>query len=458
MFCILSPVDGQLRDLLRREILDAQAAPIPPFTRRDVHVPAIHGKAIAVIGMRRTGKTYFLLQVMADRLSAGMPREGILYFNFDDERLAGVTASDLSSLVEEYYQLHPDWRDARRALFLLDEIQGVPEWERFARRLLDTEKMELFLSGSSARMLSREVATSMRGRAMEARVFPFSFREFLRHHGREPEPPARMAKGARSGLMRDLGRYLELGGFPEAQGASPRDRVDLLRGYVDATLLRDVIERYAVAHPVALRHLTRHLLAHAAGPFSVHRFYNHLKSQGLPVAKDTLHAYLGHLEDAFLVHGVWLASESERRRMSNPRKVYPADPALISVFDRSGRVQTGKALETAVFVELLRRGAEVGYVRTEEGFEVDFLARRPEGGADLIQVCADLDDPDTRRREVRALMAASGEHPRARPLLLTLTPEPVRDLPREIQVHHAAGWLLGGGPEPQKLSARRRKP
>ncbi len=114
-------------------------------------------------------------------------------------------------------------------------------------------------------MLSREVAGSMRGRAMEAPVFPFSFREFLRHHGREPQDPERVTKAQWSAVRKDLETYLTLGGFPEAQGVPDRDRTELLRGYVDVTLLRDVIERYGVSQPLALRQLTRHLLASAAG-------------------------------------------------------------------------------------------------------------------------------------------------------------------------------------------------
>jgi len=130
--------------------------------------PRYRDKAIAVIGMRRAGKTTLLWQILRDRLAQGTQREGLLYFGFEDERLAGMTVADLGLIVEEYYQLHPEWRDGRRAVFFLDEIQTVPGWEVFARRLLETEKIDLFLSGSSARLLSREVATSMRGRAMEA--------------------------------------------------------------------------------------------------------------------------------------------------------------------------------------------------------------------------------------------------------------------------------------------------
>jgi predicted AAA+ superfamily ATPase len=211
-------------------------------------------------------------QVLSDRLASGVAREGLLYFSFEDERLAGMTGADLHLLVEEYYALQPEWRDRKRAVFFLDEIQNVPGWETFARRLLDSEQVELFLSGSSARLLSREVATSMRGRAMEALVHPFSFREYLRHFGREPEQkPDRLPKAARSAVEKHLREYLAAGGFPEALAAGERDRFDLLRGYVDVALLRDVVERHAVSHPVALRWMMRHLLGNAAGSFSINK-------------------------------------------------------------------------------------------------------------------------------------------------------------------------------------------
>jgi predicted AAA+ superfamily ATPase len=432
-----------MRDLIRRKIIDALAEPIPEFTRRDVYIPAIADKAIAVIGMRRAGKTTLLWQILQDRLTHGTQREGLLYFGFEDERLAGMTVVDLGLIVEEYYQLHPEWRDGRRPVFFLDEIQTVPGWEAFARRLLETEKIDLFLSGSSARLLSREVATSMRGRAMEALVHPFSFREYLRYFGREPERPAeQLAKAARSALEKDLRTYLACGGFPESLGGAARDRFELLRGYVDTTLLRDVIERHAVSNPVALRWMVRHLLSNPAGTFSVNKFHGDLHSQNIAVAKDTLHAYLGHLEDAFLIRTVSMSSGSERQRMVNPRKSYPIDMGLIPVFDPTGRANLGHALETAVLLELERRGAQISYLRTTEGFEVDFLVRYPEGGEELIQVCADLDAPATRERETRALLAAGTERPGAAQRLISLALENPHDLPRSIVWQPASQWLL----------------
>ena len=213
---------------------------------------------------------------------------------------------------------------------------------------------------------------------------------------------------------------------------------------MDTALFREVVERHAVSHPVALRWMVRQLLGNAGGFFSVQKFRDDLRSQGVPVAKDTLHAYLLHLEDAVLVRNVPVATDSERRRQVNPRKAYPIDPGLIPVFDRSGQANLGHALETAVLLELERRGFTSAYVRTPKGFEVDFLARGPEGEEHLIQVCADLENPATLAREVRALEAAAALHPRAAPILIALSlPARMGLVSEKITMQTAAAWLLG---------------
>jgi hypothetical protein len=247
-----------MRDLLQQLLADSLATPPPSLTRRDAYLPAVPGKAIAVVGMRRSGKTTFLWQCLAERLAAGIPREALLYLNFEDERLAGLQATDLQWVVEDYYRLAPHLRDRQRVTFFFDEIQVVQGWESFARRLMDSEQADLFLTGSSARLLSREVASSMRGRALEVLIHPFSFREALRFVGAEPaEPCSSWSKALRTEIDERLRSYLVLGGFPEAQGAPPRERRDLLRSYVDVAILRDVIERHAVSNPLPLRWLQR---------------------------------------------------------------------------------------------------------------------------------------------------------------------------------------------------------
>lgn len=433
--------------VISQKIVDSQATTLPKLTRRDVWLPtASPRKAIAVIGMRRAGKTSFLWQMMAERHASGTPREGLLYFSFEDERLAGLRAQDLEQLVEAYYRLNPQWRDQRRASFFLDEIQLVPGWEAFARRLLDSENVELFLSGSSARMLSREVATSMRGRALEAVVSPFSFREALRHAGREPATGnQRLTKATRSQLDHDLLNYLAQGGFAEAQGLDARNHLTLMRNYVDVVLLRDVIERHNLTQPQVLRWMVQQLLGNAAGAFSINKFHGDLKSRGVPVGKDTLHHLLAHLEDAFLLCSVGIATSSPRQRQVNPRKVYPVDTGLMGLYALSGKPNTGHALETVVLHRLQALGADVAYVRTPTGYEVDFHARHPGGQQWLVQVCPDITQPDTLAREVRALQEAASLWPDARCLLVTLhVPSPLA-LPKGIEAMAAAEWLLADG-------------
>lgn len=315
------------------------------------------------------------------------------------------------------------------------------------RRLLDSHDTNLFVSGSSAKLLSREVHTSLRGRAMEVLVHPFSFREALRHAGVEPADWGRLGTSERGGIDAALRRYLTVGGFPEAQGAELRDRIPLLKGYVDVMVLRDVIERHGVSNVEALRRLQRHLLASPAAPFSVAKFHRDLRSQGIAVAEETLHALLAHLEDAFMVRLVSMHTPSERQRARNPRKSYPIDPGLISVYERAGRENLGRSLETAVLLELDRRQYETGWVRVGEGYEVDFYAEGRAGGEPLlIQVALDTSEEKTWAREIRSLQAAAEAYPEARPLLLTLDPSPpAQPLPGRLEWVAASEWLLGDG-------------
>jgi len=432
--------------ILDEKLGESLAAPIPSGVERRVFgAVSLPGKVTAVVGMRRAGKTMFVHQVRTERLAAGTPRECLPHLNFEDERLAGMTAEDLHPMLEAYYRRFPAFRGDRRVTWALDEIQVVPGWERFVRRVLDSENVEIFVTGSSAALLSREIATALRGRAWEVLIHPFSFAEVLRRRGGETtERPAAMDARTRSVLERALVDYLTVGGFPEVQGLDAATRYRVLQDYVDVAILRDVVERHAVSNVVGLRWLVRHLMGNAAGLFSVEKFYAALKSQGIAISKDTVHQLTLYLQDCFLVRTIWLAAESERRRMVNPRKAYPVDPGLIPMFDRSGRANIGHALETAVLLELERRRAEVSYLKTAGGLEVDFLARYPSGDSELIQVCADAGVPQTAERELRSLAAAEQSFPQARKRLLTLTADGLpRRVPDDVEATPAYLWLLG---------------
>jgi hypothetical protein len=436
-----------LRDALSDKVKESTAAPSSAATPRHVYgTVSLPGKVTAVIGMRRAGKTTYVHQLRQERVEQGATREQLPYVNFEDERLAGLEAGQLGYLVEEHARRFPEAHERATVTWCLDEIQVVPGWERFVRRLLDGGGSEVIVTGSSAALLSREIATALRGRAWEVPLYPFSFREALRHQGQAiPGRPDFLTGAERGRMERSVVDWLTVGGFPEAQGLDPAARRQLLSDYVDVAMLRDVVERHGVSNVVGLRWLVRHLLGNAAAPFSVEKFHAAVRSRGVAISRDTVHQLLAHLEDCFLVRLVWMESASERQRMVNPRKAYPADTGLIPVFDRSGRTNLGHALETAVLIELERRRRSVTYVRTPAGYEVDFLARDAVGDMELIQVCADASDPATADRELRALVEAAAMFPAARRRLLTLTRDGApAEVPEGIIVEPAHVWLLEG--------------
>ena len=406
------------------------------------------GKATAVVGMRRAGKTTFLHQLRDERIEQGVARQQLPYVSFEDERLANLEAADLDLLVSEYGREFADVDDAALVVWHFDEIQVVPGWERFVRRLLDAERTEVIVTGSSAALLSARGRDGPPG----ARVARADSSVQLR---RGAPPPGRGA----SGLMRRSSRAgsgpgwsapsstgSEPAAFPRRKGSIRRRGHQLLRDYVDVAMLRDVVERHDVRNVTSLRWLVRHLLGNAGGMFSIEKFHAALKSQGIPIARDTLHHFLGYLGDCFLVRIVWMESVSERQRMVNPRKAYPVDrrtdPGLRP--DRPG--QPGPRTRDRRFSWSWSAGArEVTYVRTPEGYEVDFLARDATGETELIQVCADLSDPATAKRECRALAAAGKLFPRARRRLLTLTQDGLpADPPTGTEMQSACEWLLQG--------------
>ncbi|MFI0347621.1 MAG: ATP-binding protein [Chthoniobacterales bacterium] len=435
--------NSSLEQVIKEKILSGIEPPYQSFTRRNITLPKIKGKAIAVIGMRRAGKTTFLQQCRTDLIEGGRRPEKLLYFNFEDERLFDLQAQQLKLIPEIHERLFPNNEKEPVTLFL-DEIQRISGWEGFVRRLLDTPGYELFLSGSSAKLLSREIATSMRGRAWEIAIYPFSFAEFLSYHKKEvPEKIDHLSFKKQLALDHQFALFLKLGGLPEAQSLNTAERRQLLQGYVDVLLLRDVIERHQIVNVVALRWMVRRLMSNPAGLFSVTKFAADLKSQGIAASRDTLYELLDHLQDTFLLKAITIAGDSEKRRQVNLRKIYPADTGFISVFDRSEKSNIGHALENAVFVELQRRNADVTYVNNSTGTEVDFLARYDNNTEELTQVCASLDSPETLQREIRALEDAHKIYPHARQLILTLESKmPFPSVPKKIQIMPAWQWML----------------
>jgi len=395
-----------METILEELIADFHERSLPALTRRHVELPWLPNKIDTVIGMRRSGKTWLLFQIISDLLSSEIPKESILYLNLEDERLLPMTASDLRQIPDIYYRRYPHLRD-RSCTFFFDEIQNIPGWEQFIRRLLDTENIHICLTGSSAKLLSREIATSLRGRSIATEIFPFSFLEALEHAGIDTGGGKRPGAKKRALLENRLVAYLLEGGFPEVQKIDAEYRVRILQDYLDVVILRDLVERHQISNIFPLRYMIRHLLNATASLFSV----------------NTLHEYLGYLSDTYLFFQVYVHTHSERVRMVNPRKIYAIDPGLVRACSRSIRTDWGHLLENFVFLELRRSSAVIEYYRTKKGREVDFLVTGRGGQKSLVQVSADMKEPVTRQRELRSLLEAMKECKLRQATVVTLNQE-----------------------------------
>jgi predicted AAA+ superfamily ATPase len=393
-------------EILRTLILDFQEQRLSTGVPRRQPLPEVPGKATVVIGVRRGGKSTLLFQIIERLVARGVARQNILYLNFFDDRLHGLTADRLRMIPEAYYSLFPEKQGTEVIYCFFDEIQVVSGWEPFVDRLLRTERCQVYLTGSSAHMLSTEIATQMRGRALSWELFPFSFAEFLASRGTDPAQPATSRRQRL--IQKHFEEYWETGGFPEVLDLDRTLRTRIHQEYFHAIISRDLVERHDAAHPRAVADLAHWLVDNTASAYSVNRLTGYLKSLGHKVHKTAVADYLGWFEDAYLLFSVRLFDASAARSHANPKKVYCIDHALATSVSAGILRNSGHLLENLVFTALRRTHPLVYYYRTRGGREVDFVL--PVGRERLlIQVCESLADPQTRAREVSALNEAMRE-------------------------------------------------
>ncbi len=374
---------------------------------RDVKFPEIPNMIKVAIGMRRTGKTYVLFQVIHDLLAQNIPIETILYINFEDDRLLPMDKIKLAELLDAFYTLYPNNHD-NLCYFFLDEIQNVEDWPIVIRRFLDSKKVKIYLSGSSSKLLSKEIATSLRGRSLPTEIWPYSFHEFL--VAQQIDTPTQvLGKKSSDIYLSHLNNYLMTGGFPAVQNIQTEERRGLLQNYVDVVIYRDIIERYKITNIILIKFLVKSLINLSACSYSPNKFFNDLKSKGFKVSKDTVYEYISYIEDAFLAFTIPLHSESLRKTQVNPKKVYSIDSGLINAYSMSFSKNIGRMFENQFYIHLRRHGHDIYYYQTKEGYEIDFFTRDQKGKYHLHQITWDTYNKETLAREMRALKAAEKE-------------------------------------------------
>jgi predicted AAA+ superfamily ATPase len=344
----------------------------------------------AFTGLRRAGKSYYLYQIIQEKFSKEN-YERLLLINFEDERLLELTHHDLQHILDAYFELFE-----LEPIIFLDEIQNVPHWQKFVRRLAD-EGRRIYVTGSNAEMLSHEIATTLGGRFINKEILPLSFREYLSFKEIKVTSKTKYSS-ERYKIIKEYEGYLHFGGFPEL--LQMKDKREFLSSVYQKLFYGDLIARYKVANVVTLKLMVKKLAESVNNETSVNRIKNLIKSTGVSIGSNTLFDYLNYLESSYLIASISNFHSKFTEKETN-KKYYFLDTGILGLFLTD---QPTKLLENQIYIELRRRGDNPFFLKRKT--EVDFYI--PEKG-ELIQVSYNINNPETADREVKGLRAAMKE-------------------------------------------------
>ena len=404
------PMTG--KDLLKTIITDSQQRVIPEVWERTLKIPTDSGKIITLSGVRRSGKTYHLFSLMNQLKASGVPNEQLLYFNFDDERLQ-LSSRELDSILQAYQELYPTQK-LSDCYFFFDEIQEVDGWEKFISRIYASINQHVFITGSNAKLLSKEIATGLRGRTITFEVYPLSFAEYVGVLSPKLNPHSSTDKAT---LINLFDRFMHQGGFPELVHQEDELKDKVLHEYFNVMVLRDLIERYQISNSSTLKYFCKRVVGASGGEFSVNKVYNELKSQGYQVGKDTLYLYQNYVEAIYLNRFINKYSHSVVKAESSQKKCYVIDQGMGAALDYKLSQERGRLLETTVALELLKQGRQIAY--QQNGSECDFVVIEKGRVTIAIQVAADFVDVKTKEREIKGLIQACQKFGLSEGIILT---------------------------------------
>lgn len=348
-----------------------------------------------LVGIRRAGKSYTLYQDIQSKMASGKANaDDFLYVNFEDERIAPIQADELGLLLEAYWEMH----DMKRPFIYLDEIQNVVGWEKFARRLAE-EKYRIMITGSNAKMLSKEIASSLGGSYIQRNIYPFSFKEYLDFRGFTLEHNWEFNPENRLTVIRHFEEYFRYGGF--AESFDKADKREWLTSLYQKILIGDIVERNNIRNPRVFRLLARKLAESVMQPTTLKRLEHIIKATGDSISMPVLKDYLDYMEDAYLTFSVPnLVSPLTDQQTTVKR--YFADNGILGLFYTDGET---KLLENIVAVHLNKQYRNIPdesrLFYYSKGVEVDFCI--PETNT-AIQVSYSIGDDSTYEREVGGLM------------------------------------------------------
>ena len=394
-----------IRDTIKSLIITKQKEIPFSMMDRENALPLNSQSIVTVVGVRRCGKSSRMQLTINALVESGVSSEAILWVGFDDERLAGMTATDLEEVLEAYRELYPA-QNLKDVFMFFDEIQLIDNWELFVIRVFKSYCKNIFVSGSNAKMLSHEIATTLRGWSIEEKTYPLSFLEYCHFTG---TPTCRLTEQETTKLRLKWDEYCMESAFPEivlTDLKSLRDKK--LQAYFDAMLFRDLVERHNISNTGVLRYFIKRLMNNLTKPTSINAIYNDIKSQGFKISKDDLYLWAEYVCECFMFLRISKYTPSLIEEHQSLRKYYFIDNGLRQAVLLPQSDDNGKLLENAVLLHLYRRLQPFNKITYYIGSkECDFVVQQEQQVKALYQVCWEMQDAATRQREIDGIVEAS---------------------------------------------------
>ena len=430
-----------LKDILKQLILTKQAEIPYSVIPRDEALPTQCKAIVTIPGVRRCGKSTKMQLVINDLVAQGVAKTNILWLGFDDERLYDMTKQDLDLVLEAYRELYPEI-SLRDVYMFFDEIQLIKDWELFVVRVYKTYCQHIYISGSNAKMLSQEIATTLRGYGVEYPTYPLSFAEYCRFKN---IPTKHLLEDDLVRLRLAWDNYNTESAFPEVVLEKEKSiREKLLQGYYNAMLFRDLVERYSISQVGTLRYFIKRLMNNLTKPTSINAIYNDIRSQGLKVTKDDLYLWADYLCECFMFIRISKFTKSLVKEQRNAFKYYFIDNGMRQAVLLPQSHDNGKLLENNVLLHLCRNCGMLDKITYYHGSkECDFVIQQADHIKQLIQVTWTMDDKETREREINGILEASRATDCNNMLIITHNEEETITIEdKTISVIPAWKWML----------------
>ncbi|MDD3263896.1 MAG: ATP-binding protein [Candidatus Nanoarchaeia archaeon] len=375
-----------MKELFKQIIKDFHLKKFKGVKKREVNIPLKSEQIIALIGPRRSGKTYLMYYLITQIEDI----TNVIYIDFEDERLGYNW--EFQEIIDAYLELYPT-KDLSNVYFFFDEIQETNNWEKFVRRIHSSLSKNIFITGSSSKMLSKEISTSLRGRALSYEILPLSFKEYLSFKDIEIDI---ISTQGRANILNSLNKYIETGGFPGVivNEDDENIREAMLKSYMNTMMFRDIVERYSISNSNVLRRFINILYNNLSNEISINRIYNDMNSNGLSVSKDSLYNYMDYIEDVFM------GFRLNKIDGGYNSKFYSIDLGFNSIMSLKLSKDIGRMIENLVFLHLKRLGYDIFY--DKNGFECDFIIKKNNVVVNAIQVCYELNENDI-DREIKGI-------------------------------------------------------